>query len=248
MNLLLWRAMSGLDILRRNYSETKEYRFWFFWHMPKCGGTSFVHALSNSLKVTRDYHPVDRSGDAYRQYVKSPCKLSEFSRTDCLVGHYNIKGIQLWQRYPDLFQFSPRVFTILRDPVDTAVSGVRYGMQNGRISSGASQDSLDSLFLRRSNYFSSVLGISKSSEITMLQNLLWKSCDISNASKLISEINSHLYDSKSSPIDSDSVQENAIPRSNVTRSEFLYKPSGDALKEFKVRASLDLEIYRRLAS
>lgn len=240
--------MGGIDLFKRNYSETKEYGFWFFWHMPKCGGTSFVRALSDSLKVMRDYHPVDRSGDAYKRYVKNPFKLSEFSRADCLVGHYNVKGIQLWQRYPDLFQFSPRIFTILRDPVDTAVSGVRFGMQNGWISSDASQDSLDRLFLGRSHYFSNVFGISKSSEIAILQDLLWKSCDIANSGKLIAEINSHLFDSQSPSVDSESVQTSTIPRANVTRSEFSYKPSSDALKEFEVRASLDLEIYKRLTS
>lgn len=147
-----------------------------------------------------------------------------------------------------MFQFSPRVFTILRDPVDTAISGVRFGMQRGWISSSASQNTLDALFLERANYFSRVFGISNFEDITTLKNLLWMSCDIGNSGRLIYEINSHLSDSRQSLVDFDSVQNSAIPKANVTSSEYRYKPSGDALRELQNRASLDLEIYRRLVS
>ena len=212
--------------------------------MPKCGGTSFTKPLSKLFNVTRDYHPSNRTTQAYETYVKNPIALGQLGPSDCLCGHYNIKGINLWERYPYLLDYRPRIFTVLRDPIQTAISGVRFAMQRGVINHDATYEFLCKAFLARSNYYQRVFGVKSSEDISRLKDLLWGAADIGDAHLLIQKINAasiktHVSDQHTEP-------ELAVPVANKTASSFVFNPSSDLIDEFREHAQLDLEIYQNL--
>ena len=123
--------------------------------MPKCGGTSFKKFLGTILKLKLDYHPSpDSNPKGFDTYLKNKISFSELNETECLVGHYNLPGIRICERYRDLSNIPHKLFTILRDPVETAKSGLRYGSRMGWIDPNIPHVDKRELLLRRANYFS----------------------------------------------------------------------------------------------
>ena len=214
--------------------------------MPKCGGTSFVKALNGFLSLKKDYHPEDRNSSKYQDYISNPLDLSKFKTCDCLVGHYNIPGIKLWERYPNIKDFNPLIFTILRDPLSTAISGIRFGIQSGWIKNEDDQDTKDRLFISRANYFSNVFGVKHKDEIKFLKKFLWKSCDVNDSNILLKDI----YKSLSLTSNNKDIyllpRKLEIPKMNITSQTFKYNPSIEKKEEFIEKAELDYEIYRTL--
>ena len=95
----------------------------------------------------------------FKEYIINPLKLEKLTKNDCLVGHYNMAGIQLWERYPELDRYHHRKFSILREPLETAMSGVKFGIKRGWADVNMSKEVKERLLLRRSRFFSSTLGI-----------------------------------------------------------------------------------------
>ena len=222
--------------------------FWMFWHMPKCGGSSFTEILEKIFAVKKDYHPEDRTSLEYKEYLLNPIDLNKLNFKNCLIGHYNIEGIKLWQRYPDIERLKPIIFTILRDPLETAVSGVRFGIQKGWINKDLNQIELDKIFLGRSKYFSNVFGIKKSEEVHILKKLIWKSVDIKNANILLKHIQNELIKSEEFNQEKLCFESFEIPIINVTSNKYKYYPSLKARDEFLKKSTLDYDIYNSLSS
>ena len=222
--------------------------FWMFWHMPKCGGSSFTNVLEKIFTVQKDYHPTDRTSLEYKKYLSNPIDLKKLNFRNCLIGHYNIEGIKLWQRYPDIEKFRPNIFTILRDPLETAISGVRFGIQNGWINRDLNQFELDKIFLGRSNYFSNVFGIKRSDEILILKKFIWKSVDIKDAKILLNQIQNELIKSEELIQERAFLENHEIPSINVTSKKYKYCPSLKAKEEFLKKSVLDYQIYNSLTS
>ncbi len=146
----------------------------------------------------------------------------------------------MWQRYPDIGNFKPKIFTILRDPMETAISGVRFGIQNGWVNKNLNQIQLDKIFLGRANYFSNVFGLKSSDEILTLKKLIWKSADIKNANILLNQIQNEFMQENSD------IEDFEIPTVNVTSNKYKYSPSLQARVEFRNKSFLDYEIYNSL--
>ena len=214
--------------------------------MPKCGGTSFVQSLSNFLNLKKDYHPENRNSSKYQEYIANPLDLSKLKTCDCLVGHYNIPGIKLWERYPNIKDFNPLVFTILRDPLSTAISGIRFGIQSGWIKPEDNQEIKDRLFISRANYFSNVFGVKEKDEIMLLKEFLWKSCDVNDSDILLKDIYRNISSTKKNEDNFIPTQNFDVPKINITSQAFKYNPSNKKKDEFMEKAKLDYEIYRTL--
>jgi len=107
--------------------------FYLFHHMPKCGGTSFRSFLESVFSVHIDYHVGnDKSHPKeFKEYINNPVNLKKLNKNDCLAGHYNISRVFLWERYPMLDEYNHKKFSILREPLEAAISGIKHGVQQG---------------------------------------------------------------------------------------------------------------------
>lgn len=150
--------------------------FYMFHHLPKCGGTSFNKFLAEVFNLTTDYHnPGGPKADKaeWQKYVQSPLRFSKFSEKDCIAGHYNLKEIYLWVRYPQLESLEHRKFSIIRDPFSAAVSGMYFNIKRGRTQEAQDRTELEDRVLARAYYFSRMLGISSEDEIDSVLNKYW---------------------------------------------------------------------------
>jgi len=143
--------------------------------MPKCGGTSFTAFLRSLFTVHADYVGADhlQQPKVFEAFKQSPLGLGKLKRTDCLAGHYNLGGIHLGERYPDLERRQHRKFSILREPFEAASSGIRYGMEQGWIPADLSPDEQQKLLLKRANYFARTFGVTTRDEVRALFERYW---------------------------------------------------------------------------
>ena len=119
-----------------------------FHHIPKSGGTSFTQILNKWFIVVRDYRK-DWSGDH-----KSVIKIEKLRSTHCLAGHWELPGVYLEERYPDVFiNMRYKVFTFLRDPLEHSLSLYRYEKENNQTNI---QD-IEEHFTIRPNYIATIL-------------------------------------------------------------------------------------------
>ena len=149
--------------------------FYLFHHMPKCGGTSFNVFLRSLFTVHADYVGADhlQQPQVFEAFKQAPLALDGLHRTDCLVGHYNLAGIHLSERYPDLEQRQHRKFSILREPFEAASSGIRYGMEQGWIPADLSPAEQQKMLLKRANYFARTFGVTTKDEVRALFERYW---------------------------------------------------------------------------
>ncbi len=209
--------------------------FYLFHHMPKCGGTSFNVFLESVFKVRRDY--IGRGGPKanpkrMEDFLSKVPSLETIKPHVCLAGHYNLPGTFLWERYPNLENFEHRKFTVLRDPFETARSGVYFGMKRGKIAEDLSPRTVSKRILKRANYFARVLGVSNESEIDKVLDRYWFVAPLTrveDAAKLIEQTIG-----KKGP---------EIGRTNTTS-----KPQEidvELAREFRDASALDYAIYER---
>ena len=149
--------------------------FYLFHHMPKCGGTSFRKFLESMFDVHADYsmgsklsHP-----EQFKEYISNPIDIEKLNENSCLCGHYNLRGTWLWQRYPELDRCNHRKFSILREPLQTAISGLKFGVERGWYDQNMSREVKEKLLLSRASYFSRTLGIEKKSDAEKVMDKYW---------------------------------------------------------------------------
>lgn len=139
------------------YQPEEPYRY-IFHHLPKCGGTSALDALTNWFICIKDYPPPWGDEDkpqAYQRFCQNPKNLEKLHHYHILCGHYHVRGSFLFERYPQCLQEDRyRLITFLRDPLQVQLSLHYYELRNQRIDS---QMSLEKHLLERSNYLASVI-------------------------------------------------------------------------------------------
>lgn len=143
--------------------------------MPKCGGTSFRKFLESVFDVHTDYHVGNNVShpEEFKEYISNPVNIEKLNENSCLIGHYNIEGIRLWQRYPELDRYNHRKFSILREPLQTAISGLKFGVKRGWYNQNMSREVKEKLLLGRASYFSRTLGIEKKSDAEKVMDKYW---------------------------------------------------------------------------
>ena len=149
-------------------------------------------------------------------------------------------------KYPNIKELDPIIFTILRDPLETAISGVRFNIQNGWLKPDSDKDSLDKFFLSRSNYFANVFGIKNHEEIKVFKKFFWRSVDISNIRALLEDIYKKRGSFEDFKITDFSIKDYKIPNINVTSTNIKYSPSKEIEEQFLESSKLDYAIYKAL--
>jgi len=221
-------------------TDTAEHHrtFYFFHHLPKCGGTSLGDFLQSIFVMHKDYLKGNSTSnpEGFKVFQNSAIDLTQLGPNDCISGHYNIPGIYLWERYPELATLDVRMFSILRDPFEAAKSGVRFGITRGIYKEGMSAEQKTRFVLRRSNFLSKTLGIKEESQIEDVFDRYWFVAPldkIDTAAKIIS-----LEVGKPGP---------AVSKINTTKAddnEF----TADAEGRFRDCASLDIKIFETAVS
>lgn len=206
--------------------------------MPKCGGTSFRKFLDSMFNLHADYHTGSNVShpEKFKKYINKPVDLDLLGKNDCLVGHYNSEGIRLWQRYPTLNNYKHKKFTILRDPLETAISGVKFGIKRGWYDENMSQETKEKLLLGRASYFSQTLGIKTKFDIDDVMNKYWFIAPLDKldlAARLIA------VETGKEP--------KPVGKYNVTmlQDDFINK---ELQEKFIEEAALDTHIYKRCIS
>lgn len=149
--------------------------FYMFHHIPKCGGTSFNRFLDSVFNVTMDYHNAGgpKANPAlFERYLTNPVDLLALNENDCICGHFNLEGIFLHQRYPHLEKLQHRKFSVIREPFETAKSGVYFNVKRG-VFDAMSPDAIGKKILGRANIMAKTLGITSVGEIDKVLDRYW---------------------------------------------------------------------------
>ena len=207
--------------------------FYLFHHMPKCGGTSFKHFLQLIFNLHDDYHTGNANSHPqdFSNYINHPCKLENLTKDDCLAGHYNIDKIRLWERYPNLEEVPHKKFCILRDPLDTAKSGVKFGIKRGWYNASMPFDEKERLLLQRSNYFSKTLGIKDKDHAEEVLEKYWLVAPLSNIDQVANLIS---FETGNDLL--------PVPKLNATDDSEGFFPE-DLNDKFNTEAELDIHVY-----
>lgn len=150
--------------LRKDRSSPR----YIFHHIPKCGGTSAVDALTNWFIVLKDY-PLGWSDEdnycIYRKFCARPIDLNQVKPYQLLVGHYHLENSFLHQRYPNWKKKGYRLFTFLRDPLELQISLYYYEIRNKRISA---EEPIEERLLLRQNFIASLMHCNNSNYLEVL--------------------------------------------------------------------------------
>jgi len=155
------------------YQPDEPYRY-IFHHIPKCGGTSALDALTHWFICIKDYPPAWGNLDkpqAYQRFCQNPKNLEKLHQYHILCGHYHLPGSFLFERYPQCLQEDRyRLITFLRDPLQVQLSLHYYELRNQRIDE---QLSLEKRLLERTNYLASVIPCDESNYQEILNRYLF---------------------------------------------------------------------------
>lgn len=131
------------EALRNRVLQSPKSPVTVFHHIPKCGGTSILNALSNWFVMMPDY------GSGWTGYYPEKANLDILRSAMCLCGHYELDGNHLHQRYPEVFSSDRfRVITFIRDPLQVKLSLYRYEKENNV----SKHDDIEEHLLSRTNY------------------------------------------------------------------------------------------------
>ncbi len=124
----LKRGWNRINLFKRIiapfYSKDPVY---VFHHMPKCGGISLYQILNKWFIVVRDYRKDWSSSHP------TVVNINKLRSIHCLGGHWELPGVYLKERYPEVFSNSRyKVFTFLRDPLQHSLSLYRYEKENNQ--------------------------------------------------------------------------------------------------------------------
>lgn len=156
-------------IARYKLNENDNSPRYIFHHVPKCGGTSAVDALTNWFVILKDY-PIgwcdEDNPTLYQKFCNKPYNLDKIKPYQLLVGHYHLADSFLNQRYPDWENKGYKLFTFLRDPLELQISLYYYEIRMGRIS--VDEPIRDRLLLR-SNYIANLMRCNNSNYLDVLR-------------------------------------------------------------------------------
>lgn len=138
-----------------------------FHHIPRCGGTSCMAALSQWFHIVRDYR---KDFDS----VQGPkIDLASLTPNDLLCGHFSDSGEAATARYPEAFNSDRfRTFTFVREPLDLAISLRFYGRRFGaKYSMG--DDAWADILSRPPNYMGRMLSCLSVDDVYPTLNRYW---------------------------------------------------------------------------
>jgi len=208
----------------------KESFTYIFHHIPRCGGTSMRKVFEVWFNLCiEDYRPAWAMGKQLEKFKKNPVNLEKIGQNAIVCGHYEIDGIRLHQRYPQIFtQPHYRLITFVRDPLKLKLSLYKYEKKHNRIKSG--EDIFEHL-LKYSNVMCYILN-----------------CNANNMDELLS----HYFFIGITDKSQDSFDELAYmldkPRINLPKLHMVDQKielSDEFITEFKERNALDYMLYEK---
>jgi len=110
-----------------------------FHHLPKCGGNSVKQTLLRWFVPVEDYAhkgPIPADNETAEDFADRRLDLDRIDWAGpprrLLVGHFELAGCRLFERYPETAAPPYRRFTFLRDPLDRALSYFHFAKRTGR--------------------------------------------------------------------------------------------------------------------
>ena len=145
----LKRGWNRLNLIKRmTVPFSLKNPVYVFHHIPKCGGTSLIQILNKWFIVVHDYRK------DWSNSHRSPININKFKSIHCLAGHWELPGVYLNERYPEvLSEDRYKVFTFLRDPLELSLSLYRYERENSQ----TDITDIEEHFSIRTNYIATIL-------------------------------------------------------------------------------------------
>jgi hypothetical protein len=123
---------------------------YIFHHIPRCGGTSMREAFKQWFRCKVDYRSGWGMGARWERFRRRPLRLETLPPGTMICGHFEVDGIFLHQRYPQVLK-DPRyrLISFVRDPFDLRLSLLRYEIEHQRLTG---EESIERLLSDRPNW------------------------------------------------------------------------------------------------
>jgi hypothetical protein len=132
-------------------------RWFLYHHIPKCGGRSFTQACRSWFPSHGEDWGSFPDRAAIAECAKTRLDLTAFAPDTFFHGHYIYDGLRPQDRYPEFIaQGNLRLITVLRDPLERAMSAYFYRVKKGK---NARQESLDDWMKKQRNRMARFLGV-----------------------------------------------------------------------------------------
>jgi len=208
----------------------KESFTYIFHHIPKCGGTSMRDVFEVWFnRCIEDYRPAWATDKRLEKFKKNPINLEKVGRNAIVCGHYEVDGIRLHQRYPQIFtQSHYRLITFVRDPLKLKLSLYKYEKKHNRIKS---KKDISQHLLKHSNVICYILGCNENNMDEILSRYFF----IGITDKSQDSLDELAYLLGKPPI--------KLPKLHVIDEKI--KLSDEFVAEFKERNTLDYTLYEK---
>lgn len=132
------------------------FEVFIYQHVPKCGGRSFIKACRKHLNKVADTPPSYSTKEQRAEFIKTKMDLAALPPRSLVHGHLIHPGMWPSQRYAkELKTGRYGLITIIRDPLERALSAFFHRRKRGKEYDGTLQDWIAS----RHNNICSFLGV-----------------------------------------------------------------------------------------
>ncbi|MGC1480700.1 MAG: hypothetical protein WA771_09360 [Chthoniobacterales bacterium] len=114
-------------------SDTNK-QFYIYQHVPKCAGQSFREVCRGlGLDLILEKPPGKANKELWEEFKESKVDLASMPTDTMICGHLIHDGIRPRERYADeIAQGNVRIVTLLRDPMERAISAYFYRQRQGK--------------------------------------------------------------------------------------------------------------------
>jgi hypothetical protein len=110
-----------------------EPALYFYQHIPKCGGRSFIHQCKAWFATKHDNPGSYPSKEQIEAFSRTRVDLESLPRPCLVHGHWINNGIRPHDRYgAEIAAGKARLITIVRDPLERRISAYFHRARKGR--------------------------------------------------------------------------------------------------------------------
>ncbi len=201
--------------------------YYIYQHVPKCGGQAFRLACENHFDLLLEKPPGKANAEAWQAFVKNKVDFATLTDRTMICGHLIHDGVRPRERYAaEIAQGNVRILTVLREPMERAISAYFYRQRQGKPTVATVQEHLGSVRDPMAHH----LGWKDGAARTFLETYFF--VGVTEYLQMSIDLLSHL-------IGEPTVQ---VPVNNVTKRK-PYELTADAVELFRRNNPRDYALY-----